>query len=277
MRTDTDGDGIEDGVDGLGLGGDQGTIASTNFTDAPGGVTSGTITDSGGAFVTVTDVSDPAGVRITVAGLGGPAIINACDVTLEMPSGTDITVTCGSARVQVMSGPINVLFASIEVGVPTGTTINVDEVSPGTFDVSNEPGSSSSIYVGGVTLAPGDVVTGATNVDGDGWISTVDNCPTVATVWMVPPGDGDCDAFTDTDEGLIGTDPNLFCGPGGWPADFDDNQVINILDVGEVLPPYFGTSVPPTSPRRDLVVDGFINILDVGMTLPPYFGYVCTP
>ncbi len=51
--------------------------------------------------------------------------------------------------------------------------------------------------------------------------------------------------------------------------------MINILDVGEVLPPYFGTTVPPTSARRDLVPDGVINILDVGMTLPPYFGESC--
>ena len=60
-----------------------------------------------------------------------------------------------------------------------------------------------------------------------------------------------------------------------WPADFDINRVINILDVGEVLPPAFGTSVPPTSPRRDLLPDGFINILDVGTTLPPTFGQTC--
>ena len=62
-----------------------------------------------------------------------------------------------------------------------------------------------------------------------------------------------------------------------WPSDFDDNQVINILDVGEVLPPWFGmTSADPLwEPRRDLVVSGVINVLDVGMTLPPWFGSVC--
>jgi len=25
-----------------------------------------------------------------------------------------------------------------------------------------------------------------------------------------------------------------------WPPDFDDNMVINVLDVGMTLPPYFG-------------------------------------
>ena len=102
--------------------------------------------------------------------------------------------------------------------------------------------------------------------------------------WTTPPGDADCDGYSTGNEGTIGTDPTDDCANTSaqndeaddrWPSDFDDNQVINILDVGEVLPPYFGTTVPPTSPRRDLVVNGAINILDVGMTLPPYFGYVC--
>ena len=96
--------------------------------------------------------------------------------------------------------------------------------------------------------------------------------------------DSDSDGYTDTDEGDIGTDPSDSCADtpdpddevdDKWPPDFDDNQVINVLDVGEVLPPYFGASVTTAGPRRDIVVDGFINVLDVGMTLPPYFGSVC--
>jgi hypothetical protein len=204
-----------------------------------------------------------------------------------MPSGTDITITCGSARIHVTSGPVNVLFDTIEVRTPTGTTITITEVSPGAFDVSNEPQSSSPIYVGGLTLAPGETVVGATDVDADGWISTVDNCPTTATVWLVPVGDGDCDGWTTADEDIIGTDTVLACGTSAWPPDFDDNQVVNITDVFEVLPPYFGSS--PSNPdtngdgiddwnsRRDLVPDGVINILDVFMVLPPWFGSSCTP
>ena len=121
---------------------------------------------------------------------------------------------------------------------------------------------------------------GQENTDGDQWGDACDNCPSVATVWLVPPDDGDCDGWTDADEGAIGTDPAVACDDGelqpDWPPDFDDNRVINILDVGMTLPPYFGTTVPPTSARRDLDPNGFINILDVGMTLPPYFGASCT-
>jgi len=102
------------------------------------------------------------------------------------------------------------------------------------------------------------------------------------------PNDGDGDGYEDGDEVLIGTDALNGCpaspepgdeDPDPWPADFDDNQVVNILDVIPVLPPYFGSSTgePNYSPRRDLVPDGVINILDVTKVLPPAFGSSCVP
>ena len=95
--------------------------------------------------------------------------------------------------------------------------------------------------------------------------------------WPVPAGDDDCDGTTSADETSIGTDPNVPCGPNAWPPDFDDNQVINSTDVFQVLVPYFGTSVPPTSPRRDLFPDGVINSTDVFRVLPPFLGSNCAP
>ena len=94
---------------------------------------------------------------------------------------------------------------------------------------------------------------------------------------LPPIGDDDCDGFTTTEEASIGTDPNLHYGVGAWPPDFDDNQVINTVDVFQVLPPFFGTAVPPTEARRDLVPDGFINTVDVFKVLPPFFGSTCSP
>ncbi|MHC4091954.1 MAG: hypothetical protein ACYSVY_17090, partial [Planctomycetota bacterium] len=286
---DSDGDGIEDGVDGQDAGGDQGTVPSSDFTDEPDGVTWGTVTDSGGATVSVADALDPEGVRIQVSGPGGPATVHACDESsISMPIGTDIVVTCGSIEVRVIAGPVTIhLLDTIDATVPTDTTVVVAETSPGVFDVSNEPESSGSISLGGLTLAPGEMVTGGTDVDGDGWISTIDYCPTVATSWFVPLGDGDCDAWTTADEAIIGTDTGLACGTNAWPPDFDDSQVINITDVFEVLPPYFGSSpsipdtngdtIPDWSVRRDLSPDEVINITDVFLVLPPWFGKTCTP
>jgi len=130
---------------------------------------------------------------------------------------------------------------------------------------------------------------GQQNTDGDAAGDACDPCPTIANAfpipWMVGPGDGDCDGFTDGEEGTIGTDAADPCANTAaagdeaddrWPSDFDDSQVINISDLFEVLPPYFGTAVPPTSARRDLAPDGVINISDVFKVLPPYFGASCT-
>lgn len=53
---------------------------------------------------------------------------------------------------------------------------------------------------------------------------------------------------------------------------------MNITDIFNVLPPYFGSTAAggdPYSPRRDLVPDGVINITDASKMLPPLFGSVC--
>jgi len=131
----------------------------------------------------------------------------------------------------------------------------------------------------------------APDADGDGVPDASDNCPywpnpgQALPPWPVPADDPDCDGFSSTDEGSIGTDPNDPCAntpdpndeaDGRWPSDFDDSQVINVLDVIHVLPPFFGATVPPTSARRDLVPSGVINISDVVKVLPPFFGSSCT-
>ena len=98
--------------------------------------------------------------------------------------------------------------------------------------------------------------------------------------------DNDDDGWTDVDETTIGTLRTAACpatatandeDPDAWPPDFDDNRVINTTDVLQVLPPFFGTSVPPTSPRRDLFPDGVINTTAVFRVLPPFLGSGCTP
>jgi len=106
--------------------------------------------------------------------------------------------------------------------------------------------------------------------------------------------DADSDGFVNGVEGLVGTDPGDACadtlspnderGPrfgeplSPRPTDFDDNQVINLSDIMQVLPPYLGTSAGNASydERRDLVPDGVINISDVFKVLPPVFGSSCT-
>ena len=141
------------------------------------------------------------------------------------------------------------------------------------------------------TPSPTPTPTPSPDVDGDGVPDGSDNYPNWHNPsqnlppWPVPSGDPDCDGTTSADETVIGTDPNLSCAFTGapndeaddrWPPDFDDNQVINTTDLFQVLPPTFGTSVRPTSPRRDLDPNGVINTTDVFRVLPPFLGSSCT-
>ena len=106
--------------------------------------------------------------------------------------------------------------------------------------------------------------------------------------------DSDGDGFSNSVETYLGTDPNRACPatPAAndepvdtWPPDFDDNQVINIIDLTQLMPPYFGSTAqnpdtnndgnPEYTPRRDLVPDGVINIIDVNKLLPPVYGSNC--
>jgi hypothetical protein len=103
----------------------------------------------------------------------------------------------------------------------------------------------------------------------------------------VPANDPDCDGFASADEEAIGTDATDPCANTGdpndesddrWPVDFDDSQVVNITDLFNVLPPYFGSTAAdgdPYNPRRDVAPDGVINITDVSKMLPPLFGGAC--
>lgn len=85
------------------------------------------------------------------------------------------------------------------------------------------------------------------DTDGDGVLDVNDNCPTIATLWIVPPNDPDCDGFTTADENFYGTDPLVGCVADGianneplpdvWPTDLNDSQVATTADVGFMIVP----------------------------------------
>ncbi len=132
--------------------------------------------------------------------------------------------------------------------------------------------------------------------DSDGFVYSTIDCSTTVTV----PGDNDGDTvpdpvdtdddndgFGDTDELFIGTDHLDPCADtmtaedeadDKWPPDFNDDQVVNLADVFQVLPPIFGSSSddPLYSARSDLVPDGVINLGDVLQMFPPIFGTACS-
>jgi hypothetical protein len=102
--------------------------------------------------------------------------------------------------------------------------------------------------------------------------------------------DSDGDAFTNTEEAFVGTDPLDACpddvNDDAWPSDLASLEgygkhdgVINILDIVQLTPPYFSVREHKKnySERKDFNGDGIINILDIVRLTPPMFGQSCTP
>jgi hypothetical protein len=167
-----------------------------------------------------------------------------------------------------------------------------DLISDGPLD----PDGASGIQAGpdNCPLTPNP---GQENADADAWGDACENCPTVSTPWLVLAGDGDCDGFSTADEGVIGTDPDVYCHDGAglpdWPPDFNDDRLINLVDLNKLLPPPLGSwgsspgnpdpngdGIDDWSPRRDLVIDGVINLPDLNKALPlplGTWGHTCTP
>ena len=122
------------------------------------------------------------------------------------------------------------------------------------------------------------------DLDGDAVLNVVDNCPNVSNPLQADfdsdaVGDhcdhSDGDGFLDFVELYVGTSPTEACGQDAWPADFDNDKSITILDVLELKASFNSTVGDPEYVNRDdLNADGSIDILDV-LNLRPSFATSC--
>jgi Tol biopolymer transport system component len=112
--------------------------------------------------------------------------------------------------------------------------------------------------------------------------------------------DSDGDGFTDPEEGFVGTDVADDCpdnvADDAWPADLSAAEgygkhdgAVNVLDVVQLTPPYFGSDRDPNgdgdfgdadpnyTTRKDFNGDNVVNIVDIVRVTPPMFGSTCAP
>jgi hypothetical protein len=139
------------------------------------------------------------------------------------------------------------------------------------------------------------------NADGDEYGDACEQpqCVTVVNHWTVPNGDSDCDGFPDTvaasgraPESFIGTDAARKCAstsmpndeplPDAWPMDFNDDQLVGLVDVS-MYSSHFGAhasdppgTIPSYAQRFDLNGDGRITLPDVSL-FSSFFGKRCAP
>ena len=104
--------------------------------------------------------------------------------------------------------------------------------------------------------------------------------------------DDDGDGSLDTEEHSLVTDSLHDCDDGigypDWGLDFNEDNVVNILDIVQLTPPvfnsegdpnddgYFTDADPDYSKRKDLNGDTFINILDIVKMTQPTFNTSCS-
>jgi hypothetical protein len=240
---DDDNDGIDDVID------PQSFTFSDNFSDVPGGgATFGTISSRGALAVRVRDETAPVGVDIKATGSGGPAIVSVCSLaSLSLSAGNETVVTCGSATVQTVSGPVTMQLGPFLRGtLPTGTTVTVQQ-DGSAIEVCNSESSSTSVTFTGISIPAG-------------------SCST----------DNDADGFFNPTETFVGTDPDLACGVGAWPPDVDDSGDVDIFDVAPLKASFGSSSGQAAYNRRvDFNASNNVNIADVAI-LKRFFLQSCS-
>jgi hypothetical protein len=150
---DSDGDGIQNTIDGQFAGGfvDQSAAATNDFTNEHlGGNEFGTIIDRADLDVVVVEPPNTAnnGLRIGAAGGGsGEAIIHACPNTVpsvyhKLTERDAEEVKCTSLSVKVLDGIIEYLLGADSVVIASaGAKLTIREPSPGQYSVENSPES----------------------------------------------------------------------------------------------------------------------------------------
>ena len=135
--------------------------------------------------------------------------------------------------------------------------------------------------------------TCAFDSDVDGLGDAADACPTFFTSWLTPLGDGDCDSWLageegaedDTNPDTIGTDPNDNCANNSthdaYPADFDNNKIINVFDILSKFPTTIGLTksdgnwVSAGGARSNLDGNSLVNAFDI-LRMSLHIGYICS-
>ena len=187
----------------------------------------GRLVGANGLTGRITDAADPDdGVLVTVdAGVGGPAELQVCGMTVQVAAGSEVVFTCGSLIVAPVSGPpVEIVLdgGDIVVTVAAGSSVEIEDTAEGARIVAvSDTGVTAT--VNGTTTP----VTEPTDITPITWVITgfeapVDNAPVlnkgkagraIPLKWHVADGDGNpVTTLTESDVSISVT--HLECGLG---------------------------------------------------------------
>jgi Tol biopolymer transport system component len=180
---DANGDGVADTLQ------PSGTAAGAFLDPSTTPATSGSVVDTGGLAVTVTDAPDgDDGVLVTVgpAATGSPeATLSVCGMALRFSAGSSAVLTCGSVIVETLTGTVRVVLDGgfLVVTVPAGATAEVSDTASGA-EVSGVLGTGVTVVVDGVSTAlpAGGPAVSFASWSASGFRAPVDNPPVLNTV-----------------------------------------------------------------------------------------------
>ncbi|HUJ79772.1 MAG TPA: Ig-like domain-containing protein, partial [Nitrospiria bacterium] len=279
---DSDGDGIQDGID-IFQGADASTDPTNNTFDDPTTTapTSGTINSRGDRVVNITDEPSPDGVRIFVTmGTQTAQITADCptQIVIQVQPGNTYegVVTCGSATVKTTAGRATIsnitntsaTVAAVVVDVTAGQTVKFDKNASGNLTQTLSTSASTitplttAINNTHVTagLQTGTAVTYTVNLQ-----NSVTAAATGGTVPVVVAGQAPIQvAQGDTASVAVGL----------LPGDVDGSGRVDGKDLVE-LAAAFGsnTAKPAWNANADQNKDGFIDGADL-VILANHFGAV---
>jgi hypothetical protein len=180
----------------------------------------------------------------------------------SQPREWQISVTLGNASMPAgMCSPQELTVTINGSASPSGAQVIANPTAAGSYLWEDGLLSFGGSHVAFVS----DTVVIGTDTDADGLANTADP-------------DDDNDSWSDTAEGVIGTNSLLACGMNAWPADIDNNGFSDITDVSAITG-VFGAEVPPAPTRYDIAPDppdGFVDITDVSR-MTGLFGQGCGP
>jgi hypothetical protein len=212
------------------------------------------------SLVTGSSIPPPApGAQTALVGSAYVGAQNAA-VSADTPPKNPAEDTSYNAPSGGVVATITLRVEAGHVGFPS-LAMDVSDSDP------NAPGSSVTIFTGSGTM---DIVLSesalADGFHGEGTTCIVDN---------------DHDTWSDSLEGVIGTDPFDSCpdntSDNAWPADINNDGFSDISDVVPLLN-NFGVAVPPAPARQNIApdpLDSFIDISDISR-MRGFFGATCT-